>query len=109
MIETSPTAEGNPGNEREEDQSAERRCGVSLFGPNTEETGERDTTHDVPVIEGERRTVSVETYSYQRDGVARIDGTYPVIIPNAAPDDEVPVVITNVRPNGATAERLDAR
>ena len=52
--------------------------------------------------------VSVETYSYQRDGVARIDDTYPVIVPNTAPDDEVPVVITTVRPNGAVAERLDA-
>ena len=108
MIETTPKAEDERGHDLEDDQSAERRCGVSLFGPNTKEAGGGETTQDVPVIEGEHRVVSVETYSYQRDGVARIDDTYPVIVPNTAPDDEVPVVITTVRPNGAVAERLDA-
>ena len=109
MSKTTPNAETDRGNELKEDRSAERRCGVSLFGPNTQGSDESDTTHDVPVMEGERRTVSIEEYSYQRDGIARIDGTYPVIVPNAAPDDDVAVVITSVRPNVATAERLDAR
>ena len=73
MIETTPKAEGERGHDFEDDQLAERRCGVSLFGPNTKEAGGGETTQDVPVIEGEHRVVSVETYSYQRDGVARID------------------------------------
>ncbi|GAA0460314.1 TRAM domain-containing protein (plasmid) [Halococcus dombrowskii] len=64
-------------------------------------------SRDPPVSRGEMREVTIETLGEQGDGIAKLDRGYVLIVPDAQPDDEVTVEITEVRQNVAFAEVRD--
>ena len=66
-----------------------------------------ESTPTPPVSTGDVREVTIETLGDQGDGIAKIERGYVLIVPDARPDDEVTVEITQVRQNVAFAEVRD--
>ncbi|MFB6125126.1 MAG: TRAM domain-containing protein [Halanaeroarchaeum sp.] len=60
-----------------------------------------------PVEEGDVREVRVESTGDQGDGIAKIDRGFVVIVPDAAPGDEVTVEIETVQPNYAVGQIVE--
>lgn len=56
-----------------------------------------------PVIEGERRSVTIESIGDQGDGIAKIDRGYVVIVPETTVGEQVTVEMETVRENVAFA------
>ncbi|WP_049998844.1 TRAM domain-containing protein [Halococcus sediminicola] len=54
-----------------------------------------------PVSSGDIREVTIETLGDQGDGIAKVERGYVLIVPEARPEDEVTVEITDVRENFA--------
>ena len=61
---------------------------------------------DSPVAAGDRLTVEVTDVGEEGDGVARVDG-YTLFVPGAEAGETVEVVVDDVKPRFAFAERVD--
>jgi 23S rRNA (uridine2552-2'-O)-methyltransferase len=59
-----------------------------------------------PVVAGEELTVEVTDEGAEGDGIARVDG-FTLFVPGAAVGETVDVVVTDVKPRFAFAERVD--
>ncbi|WP_135535927.1 TRAM domain-containing protein [Halostella pelagica] len=71
---------------------------------------ERRTDPDLPVEEGDQRTVTIEDIGEQGDGIARVKRGYVVIVPDTEVGERVVAEITDVTPNvafGRVSERKD--
>lgn len=82
--------------------------------PNSEPTTHNPETTPVPrdpseppVKEGELRTVTIEAVGDQGDGIAKVDRSYVVIVPEAEPGAQPTVRIDEVRENVAFASVVD--
>lgn len=62
---------------------------------------------ELPVKQGDRRTVEIEGIGDQGDGIARVERGFVVIIPNTKQGERVTVEITNVNESLAFAEVID--
>ncbi|WP_323192248.1 TRAM domain-containing protein [Halostella sp. PRR32] len=74
------------------------------------EPKERRTDPDLPVEEGDQRTVTIEDIGEQGDGIARVKRGYVVIVPDTEVGERVVAEITDVTPNvafGRVSERKD--
>lgn len=68
-------------------------------------TARRDTPGQAPpVVEGETRSVTIDTLGDQGDGIAKVERGFIVIVPDTQPGDQVDVEIVDVRENVAFAE-----
>ena len=61
---------------------------------------------DAPVVEGDRREVTVTDVGDEGDGIAVVDG-YTLFVPGAEPGETVSVVVTDVKARFGFAERVD--
>jgi len=76
--------------------------------PSRSSRAEHQTSHPEPPVDaGDVRDVVIESTGDQGDGIAKIDRGFVVIVPGAAPGDEVTVEIESVQPNYAVAEIVD--
>ena len=75
---------------RSESQPAETSATAVTSSPSTP-----------PVSSGDIREVTIESLGDQGDGIAKVERGYVLIVPEARPEDEVTVEITDVRENFA--------
>ncbi|WP_435078797.1 TRAM domain-containing protein [Halococcus sp. AFM35] len=68
----------------------------------------RASMPEPPVSQGETREVTVDSLGDQGDGIAKVERGYVLIVPDARPEDEVTVEITDVRENFAFTDVRDA-
>ncbi len=61
----------------------------------------------LPVAEGDRRTVEIESIGEQGDGVAKLDRGYVVIVPDTELRERVEIEIENATPTVAFARVVD--
>ena len=59
-----------------------------------------------PVREGDRVEVEIEDVGREGDGIAKVEG-YTVFVPDAEPDDEVEIEVTDVKPRFGFGEPLE--
>lgn len=59
-----------------------------------------------PVREGDRVEVEIEDVGREGDGIAKVEG-YTVFVPDAEPDDEVEIEVTDVKPRFGFGELLE--
>ena len=75
---------------RSESQPAETSATAVTSSPSTP-----------PLSSGDIREVTIESLGDQGDGIAKVERGYVLIVPEARPEDEVTVEITDVRENFA--------
>lgn len=85
-----------------------------LHSPSTGEANDTDTEPErgrsppkQPVVEGEQRTVEIETLGDQGDGITRVERGFVVIVPDTEQGERVTVEITDVRENVAFSEVVE--
>jgi len=61
------------------------------------------SSFQAPVREGEERTITIQTIGDDGDGIAYVDRGFVLIVPNAAPGNEISVTITDVHETFAFA------
>jgi predicted RNA-binding protein with TRAM domain len=89
---------------READSS---QTGVS--NASIEDQEDTETYHPEPPVEvGDVRSVTVDTFGNQGDGLARVDRGFVVVVPDTQPGDQVDVKITEVRETVAFAKPISA-
>jgi len=67
---------------------------------------ENQTNQGPPVEKGEVRSVKIEAFGDQGDGIAKVERGYVLIVPGAEPGDELTVQIDEVRENVGFAEMI---
>lgn len=60
-----------------------------------------------PVAEDDEVTVTVEDVGKKGDGIARVDGSFVIIVPGARPGDTVDVKVTDVKETFAIGEPVE--
>lgn len=90
----------------------EKSAQVPPQNPEPSETNEkhksssRKPTNSPPVVEGEVRSVTIDTLGDQGDGIARVERGFIVIVSDTKPGDQVEVEITDVKETVAFAEPI---
>lgn len=72
-----------------------------------EESAQATAESSPPVVEGDHRTVEIETIGDQGDGIARVEQGYVVIVPDTDPDERIDIEITSVTDTVAFAEVVE--
>jgi predicted RNA-binding protein with TRAM domain len=62
---------------------------------------------NLPVTEGEQRTVEIESLGDQGDGIARVERGFVVIVPDTEQGERVTIEIADVTENVAFAEVIE--
>ena len=81
---------------------------IALIGQSEEAADDQANPSDsLPVEEGEKRVVEIESIGDQGDGIAKIDNGYVLIVEDVEVGDKVRVEIENAQENVAFAETIE--